>query len=301
MRLRPAPLLAPMLAVLLVGVAACTASDDGVTPTARASRQASPSATASARPSRPAPVIGPIGSKRPSPSPSPSPPASPLPTEAPTQAPPTSEPPPDPIAALPPCTYADVLTPHSSLDEWALTLLDTTYMVGPDYAPGDLVDTGTLGLNGGHAVRSLLATDLAAMARDASAAGAPLTVVSGYRSYATQQETFDHWVRVGGYEQALLTSARPGHSEHQLGTSVDFTDVSGTPPWNYADWAATPAGAWLRDNGWRYGFLMSYPAGTLDRTCYSYEPWHYRYFGRARAAEIMASGLTPREYLWARQ
>jgi D-alanyl-D-alanine carboxypeptidase len=51
-------------------------------------------------------------------------------------------------------------------------------------------------------------------------------------------------------------------------------------------------------NAWRYGFVMSYPRGREDVTCYLYEPWHYRYFGRALAARIHASGLTPREFLW---
>src|SRR5687768_17772820 len=49
---------------------------------------------------------------------------------------------------------------------------------------------------------------------------------------------------VGGYDQALRTSARPGHSEHQLGTTLDFGDGSAAP-WEYADWARTPTGAWL--------------------------------------------------------
>jgi D-alanyl-D-alanine carboxypeptidase len=43
---------------------------------------------------------------------------------------------------------------------------------------------------------------------------------------------------------------------------------------------------------------MSYPKGKQDRTCYSYEPWHYRYFGRDLAANIHDAGLTTREYLW---
>jgi len=44
-----------------------------------------------------------------------------------------------------------------------------------------------------------------------------------------------------------------------------------------------------------------YPRGAFDLTCYDYEPWHYRYVGRALAAEIVASGLTPRQLLWTRQ
>ncbi len=202
---------------------------------------------------------------------------------------------------LPSCAYLDVLTPHRGLGDWSRTLLDTTYQLPASYAPGDLVDTSAAGLNGGYAVRSLVVGDLAAMAAAARAAGAPLAVVSAYRSYSKQQGTFQNWVNVSGYDAALRTSARPGHSEHQLGTTIDLTSEGGAAPWDYGDWAATPAGAWVAQNSWRYGFVVSYPRGAFNRTCYSYEPWHVRYVGRERAAAIARSGLTPREVLWSLQ
>ncbi|CAN5292936.1 hypothetical protein BH24CHL10_BH24CHL10_06930 [soil metagenome] len=65
-------------------------------------------------------------------------------------------------------------------------------------------------LLGGYSLRSHVATDLKPMADAARAAGLPVQIVSAYRSYSTQKATFDHWVAVGGYEQALRTSARPG-------------------------------------------------------------------------------------------
>lgn len=220
----------------------------------------------------------------------------PTPVPAPTVAP--TPPPPPPAAGLPPCQYADQLTAHRDYAEWAITLLDTTYHVGNDYAPFDLVDSSAAGLNPGYAIRSVLVEDLRAMAEGAAAAGVPIQLVSGYRSHAQQQTTFDYWVSVGGYEQALRTSARAGHSEHQLGTAIDVTSAGGAAPWEYADWASTPAGAWMAANAWRYGFVMSYPPGTFDLTCYDYEPWHYRYVGRSLAASIAGSGRTPRQVLW---
>jgi D-alanyl-D-alanine carboxypeptidase len=51
-------------------------------------------------------------------------------------------------------------------------------------------------------------------------------------------------------------------------------------------------------NAWRFGFVMSYPAGTFALTCYDYEPWHYRYVGRDLAAAIASSGRSPRQVLW---
>jgi D-alanyl-D-alanine carboxypeptidase len=140
--------------------------------------------------------------------------------------------------------------------------------------------------------------DLAQMAAAARDAGAAIGVASAYRSYWTQVSTFNSWVAETGYEDALLVSARPGHSEHQLGTTLDFKTAGGPDPWE-VNFGSTAAGSWLRDNAWRYGFVMSYPYGPSPSvTCYGYEPWHFRYFGREVAAAIQGSGLSSREYLW---
>ncbi|NLI19889.1 MAG: M15 family metallopeptidase, partial [Actinomycetales bacterium] len=200
---------------------------------------------------------------------------------------------------LPACYYGDVPTRFQAYDDWYRTLLDTIYLLPSTYAPGDLVDTGAAGLNSGYSVRGLVVNDLRDMAQAARAAGAPFVVTSAYRSYATQVSTFNYWVSRIGYSAALLTAARPGHSEHQLGTTLDFTSPSGVEPWDYSDWGTSAAGAWLRENAWRYGFVMSYPPIVSPSvTCYTYEPWHFRYVGRQAAAAVHSSGLTLREYLW---
>jgi D-alanyl-D-alanine carboxypeptidase len=203
--------------------------------------------------------------------------------------------------ALPACKIADVLTKYRSYAYWHRSLLDTTYRLSSSYAPGDLVSTSYAGLNSGYRVRKHVISNLKAMAAAARSAGARLVVQSAYRSYSTQKATFDYWVRVHGYATALKESARPGHSEHQLGTTVDFRGYGGSAPWNYTDWATTKAGAWLKSNAWKYGFVMTYPKGKTAVTCYQYEPWHYRYVGRTRAQAVRASGLTLREYLWREQ
>jgi D-alanyl-D-alanine carboxypeptidase len=201
-------------------------------------------------------------------------------------------------SGLPACRYDDLPVFHAGLGDWRITLLDTIYALPSSYAPGDLVDSSAAGLNGGYPIRRIVLDDLRAMVAAARAAGAPLGVVSGYRSYAQQVSTFNYWVRVSGRQEALRTSARPGHSEHQLGTTLDFKSAGGGAPWNYRDWATTAAGSWMAHNAWRYGFVLSYPKGATARTCYSYESWHYRYVGRDLAARIAGSGRTAREVLW---
>jgi D-alanyl-D-alanine carboxypeptidase len=204
-------------------------------------------------------------------------------------------------SSLPSCRVADTLTVQRKTTDWNRTVLDTALRLPSSYAPGDLRSTANAGLNGGHQVRSLVIADLKSMASAAAKAGARLAVQSAYRSYATQASTFAYWTRVSGYAAAIKSSARAGHSEHQLGTTIDFRSYGGSAPWYATDWGTSKAGAWLKANAWKYGFVMSYPKGKSSVTCYAYEPWHYRYLGRAVAAKVHASKLTVREYLWRQQ
>lgn len=203
--------------------------------------------------------------------------------------------------ALPVCRYDDVPAKYQSYDNWQLTLLDTIYKLPEDYAPNDLVSAREAGLSPDYRLRSLVIPDLTALIQAAKDAGLGLELQSAYRSYAYQATVFQGWVKKQGEEAALQSSARPGHSEHQLGTAMDFRSAGGPAPWDLEDWATTPEGAWLAENAWQYGFVMSYPKGKQNITCYVYEPWHYRYVGKAVAKAVKESGLTLREWLWERQ
>jgi len=198
-------------------------------------------------------------------------------------------------APLPACAYADLLTSPRSYDDWSTTLVDTLLSVPSTYVPPDLVSVSEAGFSGDGRVRAIVIEDLRAMRLAAARAGAPLGVESAYRSYSEQQQVFDAWVKHYGYAKALRTPARPGHSEHQLGVAIDFrTD----PPTTSGVFGSSAAGKWMAAHAWEYGFVMSYPKDSTALTCYDGEPWHFRYVGRELAAEIQASGLTVRAYLW---
>jgi D-alanyl-D-alanine carboxypeptidase len=195
-------------------------------------------------------------------------------------------------APLPACTYQDIVTTRRSYTQYATTLLDTIYRLPRAYYPGDLASTG---LRGGGLVRRIALTDLRAMDRAARAAGARFAVSSAFRSFSRQAVMFRNRVALVGRAAALKTVARAGHSEHQLGTAIDFRSYDGRTPF-----ATTRAGVWMKANAWKYGWVMSYPKGKAPLTCYSYEPWHYRYVGRAEAKLIHDSGLTVRQWIWRR-
>jgi zinc D-Ala-D-Ala carboxypeptidase len=198
---------------------------------------------------------------------------------------------------LPACTYADVPATHATYDDWSRTLVDTTYRLPRSYVPPDLVPVTWAGIAGSGQIRAIVIDDLRALARAARDAGAPLAVRSAYRSYRRQASVFAGWVAASGRLEALRFSARPGHSEHQLGTALDVQAVGGPVPWQ-VDFAHRRQGLWLARNAWRYGFVISYPSRSEAVTCYGAEAWHMRYVGREIARAIHRSGLALREWLW---
>lgn len=202
------------------------------------------------------------------------------------------------MGPLPACRYDDILTTPRAYGDWPITLVDTILRVPDGYVPPDLVATSQAGIGGGGKVRAVLIDDLRELTQAAAAAGNPIGIESAYRSYAEQQTLFGDWVKRFGYERALEIPARPGHSEHQLGVAIDFRSEPDKPRAS-GTWGSTPAGTWMAEHAWTYGFVMSYPKGRTSTTCYDYEPWHFRYVGRDLAARIHASGLTIREFLWA--
>ena len=197
---------------------------------------------------------------------------------------------------LPACEIKDIPTRYGKVKQWKRTLLDTNLKLKRTYKPWDLVSVSRANISGSGKVRKVMIDDLKALARAARKKGKPLAVRSAYRSYEYQKSLFDYYVRSSGYAQAIKFSARPGHSEHQLGTTIDFTTAPSVPL--KTSFGESPSGKWLARNGWKYGFIMSYPKGKRSASCYGYEPWHWRYFGRDLARKIHESGQVPRRYLY---
>jgi zinc D-Ala-D-Ala carboxypeptidase len=202
------------------------------------------------------------------------------------------------VGPLPECRFDDFLTVPRGYDDGPITLVDHLLSVGRDYSPPDLISVYRMGLAGSGQIRRIAAKDTRAMARAAAENGTPIGAWSTYRSYRTQRQLYRSGVATYGVKLASQAWARPGHSEHNLGLGVDFMTAGGGNPL-IGDWSTTPAGAWMKENAWKYGWVMSFPKGKKSITCFHYEPWHYRYVGRDVALEIHDSGLTVREYLWA--
>lgn len=206
----------------------------------------------------------------------------------------------DEPAAVPPCRPAGAaeqaqLADGDPLDDWATIVVDPTNALPRDFVPPDLVEVSLRPPQGEIMIREIVAEDLEKMLAGARSNGTPLTLVSGYRSYDYQLALYQDEVQDLGEEAAAATTAKPGHSEHQLGTAVDVL-APGSAELTAA-FGETPAGKWVARNAHRYGFVISYPKGAEHRACYDYEPWHLRYVGRDFSRQIVRSGLAPREWM----
>ena len=162
-----------------------------------------------------------------------------------------------------------------------LILVDKKHFLPEGYIPPQLIK-----LTGDRAYRinrkdlSLTKTAENALQQMALAAkqdGVTLLVSSSYRPYAYQKMLFERYVRESGEKEAERFSARPGTSQHQLGTAIDFGSITD-------EFAQTRAGKWMVQNASKYGWSLSFPKGYESVTGYVWESWHYRYIGTEACA-----------------
>jgi len=189
------------------------------------------------------------------------------------------------IAALPePLRAAVQANPKAFLDDYKplltqsndlLVLVDKNNALPADYEPDDLVTLGPPAFvtnKRGMKFRKAYLPALTALVKAAKKAGLTLEVSSAYRSWAYQKGTFEAYAKKDGLATAERYSARPGQSQHQLGTVIDFGSVS-------PDFADTKEGQWVGAHAGEFGFSLSYPEGQEPLTGYVYEAWHFRYIG----------------------
>lgn len=163
---------------------------------------------------------------------------------------------------------------------------------GITYVDGVLVVNKKYGLpkNYDPKVNKEALKSLKLMQADAKTLNLDLSLISGYRSYSTQEELYNKYVSIDGEEKANTYSAKPGFSEHQTGLSFDVGRVD-------SSFSNTDAAKWLEENAYIYGFIIRYPKDKIDITGYIYEPWHIRYLGKSLAKKVWDSKLTLEEYL----
>lgn len=160
------------------------------------------------------------------------------------------------------------------------------------YIDGVLIVNKTYGLSRSYNPGGLTpecASAFESLRRAAAEDGINIYIESGFRSYEEQESLYEQYVNSRGKEAADTFSARPGHSEHQTGLTIDCNNASD-------EFVGTAEAQWLAEHSCEYGFIIRYPLGKEDITGYKYEPWHIRYVGKELAKELYNSGETLEEH-----
>lgn len=171
----------------------------------------------------------------------------------------------------------------SETDKELLQKYSKIYFLNEHYIPSDLAQISQEYLyenNREQKIHARVLPYLEKMIEDAKSDGINILVISSFRSYGEQSLLKTNYKIVYG-TGANQFSADQGYSEHQLGTTVDFT----TPETgsNFLQFKNTEAFKWLQENAHRFGFTLSYPD---NNSYYEFEPWHWRFIGTTLANRL---------------
>lgn len=129
-----------------------------------------------------------------------------------------------------------------------------------------------------------------------------MVITSAYRNFEKQTSLYINKTntlarsmsRKAAMEEASKVVAIPGTSEHQTGLAVDiYSEGTGL----VKSFGSTKQGKWLKENSWKYGYIIRYPQEKTHITGIIYEPWHIRYVGGVHAELLYKSGMCLEEYV----
>jgi D-alanyl-D-alanine carboxypeptidase len=182
-----------------------------------------------------------------------------------------------------------ILDKLSKTDEELLQKYSKVYFLNEHYVPESLKNIESSFVydeSRTFQLHSKVLPNFNKMVEAAKAEGIDLWVISAYRSFETQAQLKGAYTVTYG-SGANAFSADQGFSEHQLGTTVDFTTKGLGGGLN--GFESTPAYTWLKDNAHKYGFTLSYSEGNAY---YVFEPWHWRFVGEDLADDLKRANAT---------
>lgn len=173
-----------------------------------------------------------------------------------------------------------------------MVLVNKLNRLQSNYVPHDLEQISLNYATNNKFLRKEAKENFEKLSSDAKKIGYSIIAVSAYRDYDYQENLFNNYVKEKGENYALKCSAKAGHSEHQTGLSVDVMGYNN----DYDQFEKSKEFDWMKNNSYKYGFILRYPKGKEYITGFKYEPWHYRYVGKDIASIIYTEGITLEEY-----
>lgn len=186
-------------------------------------------------------------------------------------------------------------TYSTDISKKELMLVNKYYYLDENYEPDNLVTISTTyawGDAGSQKVTQDTYDAFINMWNASHEQGFYLMVSSSYRTYQKQQAVYDDYRKKQGQDYADSIAARPGHSEHQTGYSLDIFEKG----YSQKTFQDSESYAWLQNNAYKYGFIERYTKDKEEITGYSFESWHYRYVGVEAATYIHDNHITFDEY-----
>ncbi len=177
-----------------------------------------------------------------------------------------------------------VLDKLSKTDKELLQKYSNVYFLNENYVPSSLADIDPAYISNKskqEQIHTNIKPYLERLLADANSQDIHLLILSSYRSFGTQAGLKTSYKITYGTTAANRFSADQGYSEHQLGSTVDFT-TSETGD-SLSSFEKTSAYTWLSQNAHKYGFILSYAKGNKF---FQYEPWHWRFVGVDLATKL---------------
>lgn len=167
--------------------------------------------------------------------------------------------------------------------------------VDRNYTPDNLVELDSSCKISGKSVKLVkeAADAFKKLSEDAAALEYCILGMSGYRTYAYQENLYNKYLKNDTQENVDTYSARPGYSEHHTGLALDVQ----TDKVSFSNFGQTKEFEWLLDNAHKYGFVIHYTTENQHITGYMPEEWHIRYVGIPAASYMYDNNLSVDEYL----
>ena len=185
----------------------------------------------------------------------------------------------------------------TNIEDDYLVLVNKFYYLPDDYERDDIESISLQYSYDNNKASSIVIENFKIMKQDIeNELGVHLMVNSSYRPYKDQEEIYNEYKKKS-LKYADSYAARPGHSEHQTGLSIDLTSLE-HPYINDSEnsFDKSEEYEWLKNNCHKYGFILRYPEGKDYLTGYNTESWHFRYVGEKVATQIFQEGITFDEY-----
>ena len=187
--------------------------------------------------------------------------------------------------------WYDTIKP-TDLSKGNLILVNKYNYLPDNYEIEDLVDMSIQVSFQGKQIKKEVYEAFYNMSMAARKENLKIVANSTYRDYEYQSTLYKRYKNNKGQAYADKYAARPGHSEHQTGLSIDVSTLNSS----LENFHETDEYKWLIENAHKYGFILRYPENKEHLTGYNYESWHYRYVGVDVATQIKNEDITFDEY-----